>query len=423
MNAAGKINSRDILFSVMIFSLLFVLFSRGLFEFLTGSKEAAFIIEFLSSASLLVIAALVSRINVKGNSLVFIIVYLSFALAVVVSCLLTLARFRFIYEIVFFSLVMLYLFFIFSFFNILSCRDMKPEGIIGNSISVTGIILVLFMVFELAVRLTGFPGEAVSLTPAGIIYRPASLTGSYLHLPIIMPLLGAAALRFAGKRYLKLSGIVFLLVPFLVFSRSGMIISAFVFAGLAAVIIKDAGSRGRILRILIPLLCLAAAVTIVLIAVKPLRSYAATLAVRIFIFNDKGNISRFSIWSSGLNAFFKTNMIFGEYTGFSSNIVNNFFHNELMAFNSPLATTTLESGLLEMILSYGILGAVLYYGSLIFSAVMNMKRGEMLLSFTTAGVIIETLFYQSVEILPFVFAVSLIQFLVNSRSDRSLKIK
>ncbi len=408
---------------LLLFILLFIIFSRGLFEFLTGSKQAAFLVQFISTLAVLIFSAVISGFSIKNIKGAFFYFFISFTAVVVVSSIITLVRFGFVYEIAFYSAVMLYLFFIFSFFSMVSSREIIWIDRIAYSVLITGIILLAFALFETSIELTKFPGEAMSLGLHGNLYRPASFTGSYLHFPIIMPLFGAIVLRFIRQKRLKIFGLIFLIVPFLYFSRSGMVISVFALIGfLSATLFKTIRNKAN-LKIIIPSLSAILIAAIIILFIHPLRSYIVSMIDRVLIINDKGNLTRYSIWSSAFLAFSKTHYFFGEYTGFSSNIINNFFNNGSMRIPSSVGGLVLESGFLELLVSYGLLGTIIYYGGMILAIASNIKRGEMLLSLTMAGAVIQTLFYQSVEILPFIFCFSIIQFMANSSAKIQVERK
>lgn len=424
---------------------MFAIFSRGLIEFLTGSKQTAFIIQFAALLGVLIFLVVISHIEIIGFNRLYLIIFIGFTLVAVISGIITDLRFHYFREIFLFSGVIIFLYFIFLFLNVISTGEEWP-GRIACCLFIAGIILASFACAEWLVKFIYFRdtqfadwlttstffshGKTLSL-PAyyymsipgkGTVHvghlwlaRPASLIGSYLHFPIILPLIGVITYRFIAKRYARIISLIFIIVPFLLFSRSGIIISSFALLGLIiSRVNKMHINFSRLVKISIISLAAIAIFSALFMLINPVRTYVISLIARIFNFSDIGNTVRYSIWSTALRVLSKTNLVFGEFTGFSSNIIKNFFNNGAMAVESPLATTTLESGLLEILTSFGLLGALLYYAGLMLPVYENFKKSEIFIVFTMIGVIIETLFYQSVEILPFVFILSLMLFLVKS---------
>ncbi len=101
-------------------------------------------------------------------------------------------------------------------------------------------------------------------------------------------------------------------------------------------------------------------------------------------------------------------------TGYFTNIVRNILgHSHLMELRP--GTGVAESGFLEILASYGFLGIISYYSVFILSFInIYFIRKEKFLGFVLLGAVIQTLFYQSIEVLPYIFTLSLIPLCANN---------
>jgi hypothetical protein len=263
-----------------------------------------------------------------------------------------------------------------------------------------------------------FPGNSHNYFYDGgrAIIRPASLTGSMLHFPILMSIIGAIILRFEKKLPLKILGFLFMLIPFLVFSRSGILISSIACGAYALrwIITERNNIWKNLKQAILPVSILITAVVIISVIFSPLRNYLIAAFGKIFTFHDISNNGRFIIWGKVLDLYSKTNIVIGEMTGYYSNIVKNILgYSKLLDRGSGIGVT--ESGFLEILTSYGLFGVIAYYSAFTLSFIMiYFHKKEYFLAFVLLGVMIQTFFYQSIEVLPIVFTLSLLPMLARN---------
>lgn len=246
-----------------------------------------------------------------------------------------------------------------------------------------------------------------------------------LHYPIIMPLLGAVSARFGKDRFMKISGWIFLLSPFLTFSRSGMVLSLIIIFLYGAYKIfcwfRDSIRSGRIRKNLKTAAIVTSIVAVLfslsLLAFEGERKFFATLADRVFAIRDTGNNSRLNTWGAIFRSFLDSNILFGEFAGTRTNIVRNILGKSGVANSLASGASVTESGFLEIMISFGLLGALFYYSIFILSIIrLLFGKKEHLLAFAMTGVMIQTFFYQSVEVLPFMFTAALLPLLASGKS-------
>jgi hypothetical protein len=435
---------------------LFPIYSRGLFELVFSNKKIAYFIQFIASSLLVLFIWLNSSINLREKSnRLFFLFFISFFFALIISSLLTYFRFSNLLEIAAFSAVILFLFFYFTFFNIIELKkkSLNFTPSLLSAFIIIGILLLTFGIIEMTVHVYYFKGGVpfFNLDQEGAIYmrvwsklkqfyytwpgksfhwigniclnRPASLTGSYLHFPILMPLFGAVMLRF-GNRWIKAIGILLLLLPFAAFSRSGILISGIIFLFLSfqavlkikekMLLVYQKNVRNFIL-IIAGSLSAATLMIALLLFIPTIRLYFFGMIERIFNFNDVGNSARYGIWKNTLSVFFRSNLFFGEFTGMVTNIVHNLFVQSKLQSLNIFNIFVAESGLLEILVNFGVLGLFAFYGAFFYSVYRAMFiRKERLLGFALFGGVIQSFFYQSIEVLPFMVTMALVAFFANN---------
>ncbi len=226
-----------------------------------------------------------------------------------------------------------------------------------------------------------------------VIVRPASTTGSMLHYPIILALIAYCLIQWyalTGRRVYLWAGLLFCLAQVAALSRSGMLIVA---GGYGFVVLLTILKRpqtilkgGAILVGVALLLGLA-------LAADP-QSLPHKVALRIVSaadFHAPGNADRVRKWMISLSRWSETNWLFGEMTGIATN--------SSLVFSLGPAFIT-ESGLLQQLLNYGLMGVITYYAFFI-SLGLLIRTEHIYLRAAFFASLFETLVYQSVEVVSF----------------------
>ncbi len=424
--------------------VLFPIFSRGLFEYMTGNQLTGYIIQFISLILFLATLPLFSRVKKMREVRYHLIFIILFFVAMMVSTIWTMIKVNSLKELAVYDVIMLLLYGLSFTGSILIFRREEMKTVLATSLTVIGAILLFAGTIEWLIQMVYFqkhvyidstagpftqllqgafrswPGKSFLWLNGSMISRPASLTGSMLHFPIIMPLLGVITWKSHKHIVSKILAVLFILIPFFVFSRSGIVIST-VICGLLSVYsivrLMISFKNQHANKIIFPLLAVVAAalVAVISLVIVPVsRSYLIGIIVRIFNFHDPANSARFSIWSSILTEFSRSNMIFGEFTGMATNIVRNILGKSTLQTLSPFSTGVAESGFLQILTSYGIVGIVGYYGLFACIAVKMFQNKDVISGSALIGVLIQTLFYQSIEVLPFQFSIFSLILLSNS---------
>ncbi|NML30778.1 hypothetical protein [Paraburkholderia antibiotica] len=261
--------------------------------------------------------------------------------------------------------------------------------------------LVLIALIEAGVALAQqqnlFPIDLPGATYGFDNLRAPSLTGSYLHYPLFVSI----AASLCGVDYLVrknvLSGIACALLSFAIFSalsRSGMLIIIGTF-GLAFL-------QG-------PIRFIARNAKLIIAGVF------ATMAIMVFggalsSHNDSvvnvgtermmgatnlqsdGNEGRTEAWDKAVMLALPINAIAGSYFGLVTNSAPDPVREEF---------GIVESSVLQQILNIGLLGAIFYYGVLL--SLTKLISRESRISLCVLAALFQTAFYQSIEVVPFVF--------------------
>lgn len=428
----------------LVFLILFPVYSRGVWELVFGLKKFfPYVMQFTA-----ILAGISVLFFAKGNKLnplekdVSFWMLLFFFTVQIVSAVLTLSKAMYIQEVLIFCFIISFLLSVFMAGSLFSLKDTGRLNTLIRVLFIIGLINFIAAVLEQTagalnwVTLEHYKkiNWMSSIFNSGGFYmpfnlniiRPTGITGSFLHFPLVMPLIGALTIRFEKNRVFKMIGFLFILIPFTSMSRSGMVIAFFILIALAIYgsrafyhfIRQDIKKRyGYIIA------AAAALLTIILIAVfvPAVNKIAGLIWLRVSDIGDMANTSRFKTWASHIGTYLKTNLVFGEYSGFSTNIVSNILgYNRLGEKNLFLGGVP-ESGLLSILVSFGMAGVLSYYGIFIVQIIKLFRKKELLLGFALLGAAVQTLFYQSVEVLPFMFTLALIPLCANSASPTDRK--
>jgi hypothetical protein len=224
--------------------------------------------------------------------------------------------------------------------------------------------------------------------------RAPSLTGSYLHYPIFIAVVAA----LCGVDYLtykrKLSAVVCAVLTVCIFSalsRSGMLIILGTFA--LAFFKEPVRFLVRHAKLIVAGL-LASAAIIVWGGVggdSVLSTGAQRIAGTLSLSSD-GNEDRAHAWDKAITLASPINLVAGSYFGLVTNSASDSAKSEY---------GVVESSLLQQVLNIGLLGTIFYYG-LIISITKLVHRGNRI-TMCIWSALFQTLFYQSIEVIPFVF--------------------
>ncbi|GHH76491.1 hypothetical protein GCM10017772_35280 [Promicromonospora soli] len=227
------------------------------------------------------------------------------------------------------------------------------------------------------------PGS--DMASLGGLVRPSSLSGSFLHYPLFISLVFFVFAQLWSSRRRAVYGLLaaaFAVAVVVSFSRSGAMI---LILGIAAFAVtsRNVSQRARFLFVGISL-------TMVLSLIMRDTIYAARITSSLDL-EAGGNAGRVTGWLNALELWADSPMIIGGYTGMYTNITQNFGDSSL---------GVVESGILQQLISVGLIGAVLYY-ALMTATIMAVDKRHAWLRAGMLGALLETFVYQSVEVVPF----------------------
>ena len=397
---------RDTALFIITYLLIGILVSRGLLEVIV-SKKIAMLLQ-LGFVQILISSLffLSFPITVDRNLLYFILSCFCFLLVMVLSCLLT-------------SLVQdfdqWYIYFYFTFYVI---EIMIFSAIFSTQKSYAFPLVKVFFYFGwflfigavlIQLGVLSLPGNSDVLFKN---FRAASVTGSYLHYPIIMALVAFIMIETffitRSKKY-AFAGVVFSLAPFLVASRSGVFIVVFSYMlyffikgiqMLKYFLSKKTNSYLNSSIVYKGVSCLFVFFILFIIGLYTYHTYQENDVFRKFnkrffmVTNSKagGNEGRLRSWRRGLKIWTDSNMIIGENTGKVTNSTSSLFKG---------SSRIVESGLIQQLANFGFLGMVLYYGTFLW-LFTYFQKGHYFLKAVYLASLTQTLFYQSLEVIPFI---------------------
>ncbi len=371
------------LFGSLLFVSMFVMCSRGLFEVAAG-KAAAYVLQ-LAVWSVLITACLISRRTKPTIWLPLILLFVAlFAASSLVSAVITLERqglaYGFIYVFVF-----LYISIILSFFS--GFRNPWIEApAVQKAFVAMGILLAVFGILQQLgmIRLPG--GSAVALL------RPSSLTGSYLHYPIILALLALSMMQIhaaTGKwRYIVYA--VFMAVAiFTSFSRSGMsIVMGTIVFFYASYYIRQKIKVKMYLYVIAVL-----SIPVILLGMVIFAEQSAVLEriVSIVDLESGGNDGRTIIWTRVFATYMDGPIIFGDQAGLYTNITGNLLGGDARAA---------ESGVLQHLVNIGLIGCLAFYAIFVF-VYRAIDPSHLWLRAGVITAALQSFIYQSIEVFPY----------------------
>jgi len=238
-----------------------------------------------------------------------------------------------------------------------------------------------------------FPGS--DLASMGGLVRPSSMTGNYLHYPLFIAMLVFVFMEFWSSRKRLVHGLLaglFALAIVLSFSRSGAMILAL---GFVAYVFTARRLSTRIRYVYWGSgLFLAAA------AVFSGTVYAERILGSLSV-DAAGNEGRVTKWFQAAELWSDSPLVIGGWTGMYTNVTENF---------GGGSAGVVESGFFQQLVSFGVLGVVLFY--LIMSqSIRAVDRSHSWLRAGLIGGMLETFVYQSIEVIPFMAIYALTPFI------------
>ncbi|WP_157421557.1 hypothetical protein [Agromyces sp. Leaf222] len=223
--------------------------------------------------------------------------------------------------------------------------------------------------------------------------RPSGLTGSYLHYPLVLAVMGIVvfgAWRRRGSAILLCATGLAVFGILASYSRSGMMILAFT--------IVIAVSTGRTMATKVAsVLALVVAWTFISLAFS--ENPVLVRALSALDLSSAGNSGRVRQWTDAMGSWFDSPLLFGSYTGLVTNISRN--------FGGSFSLGVVESSLLQQLLNLGIVGTVATYW-LLGAVVRAVPVRDIWVRAGVSACILQTLIYQSIEVLPYVALLAIV---------------
>ncbi len=364
----------------LLFSLL-ALYSRGFFE-IFFSKSFAYLLEF--SLFFLFVVLFFRTVRVKILiKFQDILVVLSLVAISVLSLFLSFIKNQDFYYLAYIA-YFFYIAFLYLIVNGLEYSFLNYKKLV---ITLNIVVIILFSVACLEqLRIFYMPGESSYFSSI----RPASLTGSYLHYPLVLVSVGF--FLFSLEKKVTISVMLAFLGVFLAFSRSGMLIVILTFVFLLLKFLfsfRGLKISKSLIRRLILIGCFLFVLSFFLSNIIDIGVIISRIA-SIASFKEPGNLGRIEAWKLASILWLKTNLFIGEYFGKVTNFTRN-----IVGDNSFIV----ESSLLELLLNVGLLGTLIYY--VLWFRIINSTRNIYFKAFLLSAMI-ETLVYQSIEVFPFI---------------------
>jgi hypothetical protein len=382
----SSVNVKNFVPGCIAFVLFFITVSRGLLE-LALPRGLAMALQMVAITGILTALCFLAESAYDKKGSPFYIKAFAFLVTIIISSLVT-DLMGFPYWYIYFGFTVFTLFI--GAASIKLCSSQALVVPIHFFALILGITLVFLSVLETR-RYISLPGE----TWFYLAIRPASLTGSYLHYPIVVSLLAFIIIEwfFVKKQIIYLlGGALCWIAPIIAMSRSGSFISIF-----SMIVYIFINLRTHFIRSLFVILIGAVSVLFILAIPKDNvgENSWTTRALRLVTAMNtsaEGNEGRIDSWVQGINQWEKTNLLVGEKTGIVTNSTANMVEKE--------TSFIVESGILQQLLNFGLVGLVLFYAILMNFYFYIDKKHLFLRSVFLAG-LCQTVFYQSIEVVAF----------------------
>ncbi|WP_170176935.1 O-antigen ligase family protein [Myceligenerans xiligouense] len=374
---------------------LLVVGGRGVFE-AVASKQIGYVAQAVAIVVIIVLGLTRGFTKRHGKTGLFVAAYLFLmvellSVAYVTSTSTTADPWNYVVVMTMFALVL-------CLSGALEFDGLARTNVMGW-LAVVGLVAVAVAVIQQRSLLLDVFGGS-DLSSLGGTVRPAALTGSYLHYPLMISLICFAFVQAWVSTRRRWYGIVALVLAAAVaasYSRSGMVILA---GGVLCHFVLSSG-LGRRIRLGFAIL-VAAVVAFLAFEGTPYWSrYIGGLDS-----GAAGNEARITKWYAGMEYWFDSPLLIGGYTGQFTNVTGNL---------GGEATGVLESGLVQQLVSFGLVGTILFY-LLMVGVVLAVKPAHRWLKAGLVAAMLQTLVYQSIEVVPFMVLFSLMP-LVSSHID------
>jgi len=388
-----KIKSQSI-YRFLFFVFLFVIVSRGFFE-LFLEKKTAFLIQVAVILVFLGLNLSFFRIKLKSKYLLIqFVFFIIFVFAAFFSSMIT----RYLENggaPFFYSGIMCFLAFIAIMLSSLNLNKFMQLDI-GKSISFLILILFGVAIYEQFTK---------TLMPGAWYYngtvRPASLTGSKQHYSIILSILSLFVFQYwlsLKKRVYLIAFIIGVIGVFLSLTRSGamILVLAFIpFIFYKFCVKYQINIKVKVLIYLVFCLCV---FVIFIVLFLDIEFFFERILSSIDT-KSAGNGERMRAWIKGLDLIFNNNNLFlGQYTGVITNATRTVTNTK---------SFVVESGTLQLILNFGLLGFLSFY-LILFSFVLRIRKNHVFLFAVLFSCLCSTIVYQSIETIPFIVLLSLL---------------
>jgi hypothetical protein len=386
INWDAKKNS---IFSALFFCAFLSLCIRGVYEVTIG-KVLAYGAQVGLWSLVLVGSVTIYRYRATNLLSIGIVLTFLFGLSAMVSSVLTLHVAGFQGGIIS-TLVNVYLLmlFVIGYGFQTDAFAAKPVTI---GISVAGVLLPVFGLLQLMqLPFLELPGRS--------ILRPPSLTGSYLHFPLLCGILVVCLLEAAkALRWRFLYLISFLCFVGVVISggRSGTVV---LLGTCGLYILFEFNKRPSATKLKFGSIALASILGFAVLFIIAYQFIPTLQRIsRLWDLQEGANTLRITIWLGIINAWFRTNLWLGEFTGMVGNTTGNVSGSVEGGTNS--AGFVAESGALQQLINFGALGFLFFYGAMLLTFRAIKKQCTFLRALFVSAMV-QTLFYQSTEVLPY----------------------
>ncbi len=363
----------------LVFLLFFSIASRDLITLFFSKQNAYFLQVAIILISLLMFKNFFNMQLDRQKFPLSLLIVLFFMLLILISTLITVLEsntYPYIYV-----LTNMFIAFLFLFFTIFKLKS-HNNSVYFYAILCSGSISFIFAILQQL----GVPifTEGILINYENDQLRPSALTGSSLHYPLYIVLVGAVLSQFGilhKNKIIFFFGLVFITAPFLAFSRSGILI---VFV--SAFFLFFSGSFSLIARLRFVLVVVFLFIPIIF------NESIRNRIVSIVNLEDAGNLERLVAWERGYSLFLDSPILFGNKVGLVTNTTRNLSESE---------SEIVESSVLQQLVNFGLLGTIVFYAMFFFAFTSINKRLPILRSFFV-GAVFQTLFFQSIEVLPFI---------------------
>jgi hypothetical protein len=388
------------IYKLLLFIFLFTVVGRGFFE-LFLDKKIAFLAQVLtiilfSFFSLTVFKVKLSAKYLSIQTLIFVVFIFTAFLSSLITIYLKNGGAPFFY-----SGIMCFLAFISILISSFNFNETWKIDV-GKTI-----VLLIMILFGVAI----YEQVSSTLMPGawwhGTTVRPASLTGSKQHYAIILAILTLYLFQYwiSLRKNIYLFGFFMGVIGvFLSLTRSGAMIlflAFFPYLCYKFYILHLMKIKTKVLLFL--LLGFSSGLCFLLLYFD-----IQFFLDRIFSSIDTksaGNGERVRAWLKGIDLIFTSNnILLGQYTGVVTNATRTVTNTK---------SFVVESGTLQMILNFGILGFLSFY-LILFNISSRIKKNHVFLFFVFFSCLCSTIVYQSIETIPFIVLLSLMPLISNN---------